>query len=269
MRTKLYDEFLFNMTAIIDADFIPFIASYDKPDKEGKIVEKTLQEAIDYCDKLVEGIFKDTRANSYIMALTKGKCFRYKIYPEYKGNRKYKQQLKYLKEVKQHLIDKYKAIWFEELEADDIVNICRLHYTDSFLVAVDKDLLSLEGLHYNPKDKSWVNTSKVQAEYDFCFDMIVGQPGDNIKGIKGRGEVYAENVLKSHYGNTNLIDVVFNSYICNYKFRVEAIDEFYKNFKCLSLVDKWEGFTVPEPIKVNYTDDIDLNNELEERVVKE
>jgi DNA polymerase-1 len=258
------------MIAIVDSDFIPFIACYDKPDKEGVIKEKSLKEAIEYCDHILNGIFKDTKADSYILALTKGKCFRYDIYPDYKGNRKYKQELKYFKEVKQHLIDNYGAIYHIGLEADDIVNICRLNLPDSFIVSVDKDLLSLEGLHYNPKSKQWVTTSKTQAEYDFAFDMVVGQPGDNLKGIKGKGPVYAVNLLNDKFGEKDLLNVVFNSYLCNYSSKEEAIDEFYKNFKCLTIVNSWRGFNIPEPKKVTILEEgTEVQDEFKERVVKE
>ena len=160
--------------AIIDADYVPFIASYDKVGKQ----EKTLEECISYTDDLVNNIFRETKCDSYILALTVGKCFRYKLYPEYKGNRKYKQKLKYFKEVKQHLITEYGAVFNEDLEADDIVNICRNHYTQlgetAYIVSPDKDLLMLEGLSYNPKTKEWCAVSKTQAEHHFYSSMITG-----------------------------------------------------------------------------------------------
>lgn len=251
--------------ACIDGDFIPFISCYNKADDKGVVVEKSLEEAILNCDNLVKNILIGTKCTDYIIALTKGKCFRYNIYPEYKANRKYKQQLNYFQEVKQHLIDRWKAVYYSELEADDIVNICRLKYKDGFIVSVDKDLLNLQGEHFNPKDRSWVVTSANRAMYELCMDMIIGQPGDNIRGLKGRGKVYAESVLSGKFGDPEILDTVFRCYMVNHKSISEAIDNFYLNFKCLNILDKWDGFVVPTPIKVN----INIEDEFEERVVKE
>lgn len=237
------------MLANIDGDYIPFIASYNKPNKKGEIIKKTLEESIKYADDLVRTILKDTKCDSYILALTVGKCFRYKIYPEYKGNRKYKQKLNYFKEIKNYLINKWGAIYNEELEADDIVNICRKKYKDSFIVSPDKDLLMLEGMSYNPKTREWFSVSKTQADHSFWTSMIVGDSADNIKGVKGLGPAYARTMLE--YGNSDLLNKVLNSYLSISESEEEAIDSFYQNYKCLKVVDKWEGYNIPEPIKVS------------------
>lgn len=248
--------------ALIDSDFLPFIACYDKVGKS----EKSLDECIAYVDNLIQGIFKDTKCDSYILALTVGKCFRYKLYPEYKGNRKYKQKLNYFKEVKQHLIDNYGAVFNEELEADDIVNICRNHYTqlgiESFIVSPDKDLLMLEGSSYNPKTKEWHSVSKLQAEHYFSTSLIVGDAADNAKGLVGFGKAYAEKTLK--FGDPNLLGVVLKSYIDNIHPIDKAIDDFYLSFKTLKVIDSWEGFNIPEPRLVNET-----KYESEKRMVEE
>lgn len=244
--------------ALIDADYIPFIAAYDKIGKP----EKSLEEVIKYADDLIKTIFKDTKCDSYIMALTVGKCFRYKLYPDYKGNRKYKQKLKYFKEVKQHLIDEYGAIFNEELEADDIVNICRKNNPDSYIISPDKDLLMLEGVSYNPKTKEWHSVSKLQAEYYFASSMITGDAADNLKGLPGFGPAYVRDNLP--FGDPNLLGIVLKSYIDNIQPIDKAIDAYYLNFKTLYIVDSWEGFTIPEPKLINKA-----KYESKERMVEE
>ena len=245
-------------TALIDSDYLVFIASYDKVGKE----EKSLSECLVYIDKLVQQIFKDTKCDSYIMALTVGKCFRYKIYPEYKGNRKYRQKLKYFKEVKQYLMDKYGAIFYEDLEADDIVNICKGHYKDSYIISPDKDLLMLEGVSYNPKSKEWLAVSKLQAEHHFAGSMIIGDASDNINFLKGHGPAWVRDNLP--FGDPNLLGIVLKSYIDNIHPIDKAIDAYYLSFKTLNIVTSWEGFTIPEPILVDKA-----KYEFEERMVED
>lgn len=249
------------MIALIDGDYIPYIASYDKIGKE----EKTLEECYKYTDDLIHNIFRETKCNSYILAFTVGKCFRYKIYSEYKGNRKYTQKLKYFKEVKQYLIDKYHGVFNVDLEADDIVSICSKVYKDSFIVSPDKDLLLLEGISYNPKNKEWFTISKSQANLKFASSLIVGDQADNIKGIKGLGPAYTNKLLNDIHDNISLLTTVFNSYLCNSSNIDNAIDEFYKNFKCLKIIDTWDGFQIPKPIVINNI----IVDESKKRVVEE
>lgn len=249
------------MLALIDSDYIPFLASYDKVGK----TKKTLEECILHCDELVNTIFRETKCTHYILALTVGKCFRYKIYPEYKANRKYKQELKYFKEVKQYLIDKWGAIYNTNLEADDIVNIYKTKYEDSFIISTDKDLLSLEGESYNPKTKQWIINSKYKADKAFATSLIVGDSADNIKGIKGLGISASKKLLDGKTSERELLNTVFDSYITNNSNIDEAIDDFFVNYKCLRIVNKLEGFEFIEPIAIN----IIPKDEFEKRMVKE
>jgi hypothetical protein len=67
--------------------------------------------------------------------------------------------------------------------------------------------------------------------------MITGNH-NNIRGLAKKGAKYAENVLKGidifkdHTANVILIE-----YIDHYKDVTLAIDEFYKNFKSLKVID--------------------------------
>jgi DNA polymerase-1 len=237
------------MIGLIDADTIIFYACHNKV---GSKVEKSFDDCINHANDYINNILKKTQSTGYILAFTVGKNFRYSIYPDYKGNRKYKDKLNHFFEVKEYLINTYNGIHHPDLEADDIVCICRKYIPDSFIASSDKDLLELEGYHFNYKTMSWVITSKAQADYNFCIDMIKGQPGDNIKGIPGKGEVYAKSILKNNFGEDNLLGLVLKAYLDNYTTEIKAVEEFYKNYKCLKIRDNWEGFKVPEPIMINF-----------------
>lgn len=167
--------------AIIDSDSIAYLG--------GK--EDSLQQILEKVDNKIQEILLETKADYYVLLVSKGKYFRHEISksreaPEgsYKANRSYLNQ-PWVKTIKEYLIAKYKAVWYPNLEADDIaawlMNIkiyCGLpaYYSGEFknilhtcdpnkpnevwlnsaeevnkiLVAKDKDLLySIPGKHLN------------------------------------------------------------------------------------------------------------------------
>src|ERR1700751_351444 len=185
------------MIAVIDLDSVAFSIGHPNKvldnnkepiRKDNKFVyeDKTELELIKSADELMKSILNKGKFTGYI-GFIKGKGnYRYSINSEYKQNRPIESP-KWWLFVKDYLIQQWKAIEVNGIEVDDAVNITRLQIPDSVIVAIDKDLLELEGLHYNWRKDEWVTTSKARAEYKFWQDMIVGQPADNIKGIPGSG----------------------------------------------------------------------------------
>ena len=213
--------------------------------QDGKFVyiEKTEEEIIESANSLMKSILTKGRFSGYI-GFIKGKGnYRYSIDPEYKNNRP-KESPKWWNFVKQYLIDKYCFIEVNGIEVDDAVNITRLSNEDYIATAIDKDILGLEGLHYNWRKDEWVTISKSQAEYKFWCDMICGQSGDNIKGLIGKGIKYAERLLKDV---ETYPDKVLKAYIEQLGDKV-GISEFYKNYNCLLILDSYEGFEIPNVI---------------------
>lgn len=172
------------MIAIIDLDSIMFTAAhpnkvldeFEQPLRENnKFVykDKSMEEMFTSADDLMSSILGKCEADGYI-AFIKGKGnFRYEHNTEYKANRP-KESPSWWKELKQYFIDKWNAIEVNGIEVDDAVNITRLQVEDSFIVALDKDLLSLEGTHYNWRTDKWFTNSKEEACLAFWKSMIVG-----------------------------------------------------------------------------------------------
>lgn len=244
-----------NRIALIDSDYIVYLVCHNKKDSDHI---KTLDECKQRVDECIKSIMLSTKATHYICALTIGKNFRYVIYPEYKANRKSLEKPLYFGDIKQYILEKYKAVWNGNLEADDIVNIIKnnndcltldgLSFDEYFIVSPDKDILMLEGTHYNPNKEKWIETSKNQADLYFWTSMITGDSSDGIKGILGKGIKYAEKLFSNPdiLIDNNYSQVVLQEYI-NYFGEELGIEEFYKNYKCLKIVKSWEGFTIPEP----------------------
>lgn len=243
--------------AIIDLDSVMFYIGHpnkkldenNEPVKEnGKFVyiDKTEDELKNSTHYWMNEILTKSEATHYI-AYVKGKGnYRYEFKEDYKANRP-KESPKWWAFVKDYLIQEFGAVPVNGIEVDDAVNITRLMVGDSFICAIDKDLLCLEGCHYNWSKNEWVNSTKNDAYLKFWTDMIAGQSGDGIKGLAGKGVKFVE---KRFSDNTIGPIGVLQCYIEHYNDENEAIEEFYANYKCLKILDKHEGFEIPEPTSV-------------------
>lgn len=266
-----------NKTAIIDLDSILFSAAWGNkipdPDNEGEFLrdekgrliyqDKTEDEISTSLDLILTTILEETEATHYI-AFVKGKNtakHRYQAKSDYKANRP-KESPKWWGFTKNYSIGAWKAIEVNDIEVDDAVNIARLNIPDSFIVAIDKDLLNLEGIHYNWKSKEWIDNYFEDADLYFWRDMIVGQPGDGVSGIPKKGNAFFEKDFLSRYTFPDLINGVFNEYI-NYYGEDKGIKEFYKNYTCLKILDKYEGFEVPELIEFKPVREKDLDEDVD------
>ncbi len=235
---------------IFDSDFIPFYVLNIKKGEE----EKTLEQYKYQCDNFIENINKATNADYYIGYLTIGKCFRYDINPSYKANRKYDNLPKYLNELKEYLANNHNFIGQVGYEADDLVISFKAQNSqyESIIVSPDKDILNLEGKHFNPRKMEFKETSNEESIEYFWKSMICGDTIDGIKGIPGKGEKYFYNeVYNEENLGIGLPFLIFNEYIQNFG-EYEGIKEFYKNFMSLRLVDTIKL----EDIKLNKTNKI-------------
>ncbi len=248
-----------NEVALIDADSLLYICLYNKKD----LPPKSLEECKEAIDNMIFNILDVTEATHYILALTIGKNFRYSIKEDYKGDRKSEKPV-YFKECKDYLLEKYQAVFNENLEADDIINIYSKNIESSFICACDSDILEgLEGSHFNYKKFQWVITNEEQANYKFWTNMITGTH-NGISGIKGKGIKYVEKLFSkmSQYGE-NYRDIVFNEYINHYGEYI-GVNEFASVYRCIKILDKFDKLEIKEPIKFDRSLYI-KNNVKEER----
>ncbi len=236
---------------LIDADSIIYICAFDKKDAPSI---KTLQECKDLVDSLIKNMLVYTKSTHYLLFLTVGKCFRFDVNPLYKANRKYADKPQHFDAIKEYLITKYKAIYETLKEADDLVCIYKKYYKESFISAIDKDILNLEGETFNYKEFKWVNTTKDEADMYFWRSMITGDTVDNIKGIPGKGIVYAEMIMAGmKYSDKALHEQILSEYI-NHFGEYLGVQEFHKNYMCLKMKEEVEGLIMIEPIEFNKND---------------
>ena len=235
---------------VIDADSLSYLGSKDD----------TLQQILEKVDNKIHEILVETKADYYVLLVSKGKYFRHEISkskeaPEgsYKANRTYTTQ-PWVKTIKEYLIVKYKAVWYPNLEADDIaawlMNKKEFDVSsqpelwgvfNKILVAKDKDLLySIPGRHLNFSKKlgpeewgmEWVETSEADAANFVKSQMIVGDVSDGISGLYRKGEAYWKKIsveVVPSWGE------ILQLYIVDYG-ESKGIFEFQKNYRLLHML---------------------------------
>lgn len=248
--------------ALIDADSILYSAFYGnkvadevtgEPKKvDGKfvIVPKTDEEIMESLDGIFYNIFKEGQFTHYIIFVRGDNCKRDRIIfnSEYKANR-IKEIPEKWEFTKNYAVEKWKANVVNDIEVDDAIRICSLRVPNSHIVAIDKDLLWLVGDNFNWRKNEWTKVDKYQEEEYLAKSMIVGDTVDNIKGLPGKGEAYC----KRH--DIRTIENAFSSYLAELGLQ-KGIDEFYKNFKCLYILEESEKYgECPTPIKIKHRDE--------------
>jgi hypothetical protein len=143
------------------------------------------------------GIDADFQDVEYYLTCCKNN-FRKEIEPSYKANRK---PNKWVNELRNRAIELYDARISDFLEADDLIaNRCReLGVHERLIVSTDKDLRQLEGLHYiygRYNGDRLIFIDKRQGVENLCKILLIGDMSDNIRGVKGIGEVKANKMLK-------------------------------------------------------------------------
>jgi hypothetical protein len=242
--------------ACIDADHIFYLSltgeklldENGEPIKvDGKFTyrERTFEESCNIADNYITDLLNKTNSYGYIGFFGGSSTYRKRIYPEYKANRKDLAPLKNLLEMKSYLADKWNFEWLNSnvslmhsdgniYETDDYVASFVKQIPNSFIVSPDKDLLMLEGTHYNPKKNEWVTNTTWDECKSFWASMIIGDKADNIPGLKNKAEAFVNSVFKD---TTDYPETVLSCYIGHYNSIDIAIEQFYKHYKCLKIKD--------------------------------
>ncbi len=161
-------------------------------------------------------ILEETQATSSKLFLTSTdhSNYRYTIYPEYKANRK-QPKPKHYQFIRDYLVSEYNAEIIYEEEADDALGYNQTEET--VICSIDKDLLMIPGKHYNFVKKEFYNISKQQGRYNFYWQLLNGDIGDNIPGCPGIGPKTIEKLIHSDMLEEELYYEVWNIYRKQYE----------------------------------------------------
>ncbi|MCS7243284.1 MAG: 5'-3' exonuclease [Candidatus Calescibacterium sp.] len=219
--------------------------------------------------KLMIKLTKQYRPKYLAFCIDKGRSNRNEVIKEYKMNRKptldeFKQQIPIFYEFANSA--GFMVYGIDNLEADDVIfTLTRIFKNQSeiYVLTGDKDLLQVIDDNVNVllmkkgiTDIDFFNYINFEKEFGFCskfypyYKALVGDPSDNIKGVKGIGPKKATQILKNiqsleeiykHLSpsetkifNDNLSVIILKDYSKNLKIEINLDDlkvvyDWYKN----------------------------------------
>ena len=202
---------------------------------------KNEEESYMIVDNIMQEIFNNLTNNHFDMYLTGKGNYRegLAVTHKYKGNRDDNDKPVFYDQVKQYLIDTYEAEVIDGMEADDKLGIEQ--GPDTCIVTIDKDLDQIEGWHYNFVHNDLYNVSPDEATRSFQIQCLVGDPTDNIFGLKGVGDKTANKILDGCHPDDAWETILFEY---EKQFGDDAFDRLVENARLLYILRKpgeiWE-----------------------------
>lgn len=139
--------------------------------------------------------------------------FRYGVWPQYKANRKkYRRPAGYLDLQKWAWRGAASRGWevetLSDIEGDDVLGV--LYEEGDVIVSVDKDMLTIPGLHL--RDGEVREVSRLEADRNFYAQVLTGDSTDGYPGCPGIGAVNAERMLASCNTELEMWQAVLEAY---------------------------------------------------------
>lgn len=225
------------MIALIDADIVTYRIGYTTEQDEEWVAAARV-------DELVFSIMEETQATSSKLFLTSTdhSNYRYQIYPEYKANRK-QPKPKHYQFIRDYFVSQYNAEVVYGEEADDALGYSQTE--GSVICSIDKDLLMIPGKHYNFVKKEFYTITPQQGLYNFYWQLLNGDTGDNIPGCPGIGPKKIEKLIHSDMYETELFDTCVFTYKAQYekrKIKANYYEDILRNGQLLKIKqEKEEG----------------------------
>ena len=129
------------MRALLDGDIYSFRSAAASEGDDLGIAIWRLEE-------MIENSLHEIKADEFSIFLSGENNFRYRIYPEYKANRTAPKP-RHLKDLKNYLIEKYRAVVSDGCEADDLLGVEQCKSDNTIICSLDKDLRQIPGNHYS------------------------------------------------------------------------------------------------------------------------
>ena len=194
-----------NRTVLIDADItmIQVAAGQEEVyEFNGRhVLHSDLKEGIKELDNQIEWIIETTGSNRAALFLTGTNNFRKTVLPTYKGQRTQRKPM-ILPGLREHLLENYPRCFLEDtLEGDDLIGIhaTKPHKGERVVYSIDKDMLTVPGLHWN-EEYGEVFEVDLKSADDFFFEQILtGDAVDNYTGCPGVGPVAAKEMIQNPF----------------------------------------------------------------------
>lgn len=233
-----------NKVALIDADRYKHVVTYriyQKMMQDGEIHNTSLlNDTID--DYLSNDIFDRFEADAYIFCFSapSSKVFRNYIAQDkkYKGNRKvddpyfYTDKFDDMAYVFEYINQRYTTLFFDDLEADDILSMLQNEHT--FIFSHDKDLKQVPGLHWDMDKYDLFNVSEEEGLRTLMIQILTGDSTDNISGLAGFGAKSAEKIVDEDINSEAIFYRAIKLYTDKYGL-LEGIDTFVEMWSLVSM----------------------------------
>ena len=163
--------------------------------KETEPVEAALGNAKSMIHRVLHR-FADAEPTVYLTGAGNFRDTRATIQP-YKGNRDRSKRPCYYKQTREYLLDIWKAVLVEGIEADDAMGTEQWANKDksTCIVTNDKDLNMIPGWHYHFVNEDLYYVTLKEANRNFYLQMLSGDRTDHIRGCDGIGSVRANRIL--------------------------------------------------------------------------
>lgn len=171
------------------------------------VVRSDTVAALEQVDAAIYRVKRDTHAQAVQVVLSSlGSYWRSAVYGGYKDNRGGKTKPQLYHPIRKHLEEQHHAVILDRLEGDDTLSLALFEpfAGDTVVASIDKDLLTVPGLHYNwdKPQQGIIEVSEWEALHWFYQQALQGDPVDGYPGAKNVGKVRALKILNEAQGMT-------------------------------------------------------------------
>tara|TARA_A200000113_G_scaffold226000_1_gene249323 strand:- start:11195 stop:11953 length:759 start_codon:yes stop_codon:yes gene_type:complete len=203
---------------LIDADIFAYKASsasqrgYRWDDGYWTLIADE-NEAFNIIDQLIDSTIRKVGGEGEaVICISDDNNFRTTVSEQYKSNRADVMPPLTLKACKEYMKEKYKAVVYPNLEADDVMAILAthpVHGKNCVIVSQDKDLTQVEGVKvYRPDSKE-----RVVGTNKFFFEQVLtGDPVDGYKGCPGVGKIKCDKLIGELEDPKEIWDVIVKAF---------------------------------------------------------
>lgn len=193
-------------TALLDGDTLIYAASsaseYETQfDEWTWVLWGNLTEAQAILQRKIERIEDELAADEIIVALSADTRFRPSVMPDYKCHRNDSRKPIVYRPLREWVHRQYRTYEKPYLEGDDVLGILATHPKvitgDRVIVAIDKDLRTIPGQHYNYDTEEFFTVSEREADYFFLKQALMGDRTDGYTGCPGVGPKTADKILQA------------------------------------------------------------------------
>jgi len=204
---------------LIDADILLFKASAhcEKPIEwtEGFWTLHSFEEdaLLYFNDRITE--WKDKfETEKVTLCLTDTENWRKEVLPSYKEHRKATRKPLILPVLRQKLLDRYDAVVWPNLEADDVLGIMATESSTEkrIVISEDKDLKTIPCTLYNPEKDILTDNDEFTADYWHMMQTLIGDATDNYTGCPSIGPVTATKLLSKASDQRTMWETVVSTY---------------------------------------------------------